>query len=244
MATPMTAAQVEAALKKWGITYKKPFADWATHNRDAATGKPFGPVNGFVWHHTGADNTSMGFLHNGTTALPGPLVQYAIDPTGVVQLIGHGRCNHAGGGDQAVLDHVIREDYTGQLVTHKGEGDPGAVDGNDHFYGVEIVYSGTHGMTATQYTAALKLSAAILDFHGWTEKSVIGHYEWNDQKWDPGYAPGKHMDMSAVRADIKRTLAAGPNPKPAPPAPKPTPAEPTLKDVYALLQKIAAKLGV
>lgn len=209
MATPMTAAQVIAQLKKWRIAYKEPFSDWETHNR-GNRGNGWGPVNGFIWHHTGGDDTSMSFLYNGTTALPGPLCQFSIDPQGIVNLIGWGRANHAGGGDPAVLNHVINEDYSGQLTPHYGEGDAGAYDGNGRFYGVEIVYSGSHGMTKAQYTAALKLSAAILDFHGWTEKSAIGHYEWSNQKWDPGYAPGKHMDMSAVRADIKATIAAGP----------------------------------
>lgn len=209
MATPMTAAQVIAQLKKWRIAYKEPFSDWETHNR-GNRGNGWGPVNGFIWHHTGGDDTSMSFLYNGTSALPGPLCQFSIDPQGIVNLIGWGRANHAGGGDPAVLNHVINEDYSGQLTPHYGEGDAGAYDGNGRFYGVEIVYSGSHGMTKAQYTAALKLTAAIFDFHGWTEKSAIGHYEWSNQKWDPGYAPGKHMDMSVVRADIKSVLAAGP----------------------------------
>lgn len=216
MATPMTPAQRIAALDKWKAAYSTPFSNWKTHNRDDETGKVFGPVHGLVVHHTGADDTSAQYLYSGETKLPGPLCQYAILPTGMVVLVGHGRANHAGGGDPAVLQHVIKEDYTGQLTTRYGEGDEGAADGNDSFYGVEIVYSGNHGMSAAQYAALLKLAAGICDFHGWTEKSVIGHYEWNTYKWDPGYAPNKHMDMSAVRSDIGRLLKAGPGGKEGP----------------------------
>lgn len=210
MATPMTPAQIEAQLKRWGIRYLTPFSNWKTHNRDDETGKAFGPVHGMLWHHTGADNTTSKLLHDGISGLPGPLCQLSIDPQGNVVLIGWGRANHAGGGDPASLQHVIKEDYTGELKPKFGEGDSGAADGNDSFYGVEIVYSGSHGMTAAQYSTAVKLSAAIAEHHKWGARSFIGHFEWNKYKWDPGYAPGKHMDMNAVRSDIDRAIKAGP----------------------------------
>lgn len=227
MATPMTATQIVAQLKKWGIKYKE-VKSWESHNRDSATGKTFGPVNGFIWHHTGADVSAGnaleyagGTLYNGLSSLPGPLCHFGLAPDGVVYLVGWGRANHAGGGDPAVLQHVINEDYSGQLKPTKGNAD--GVDGNDHFYGVEIMYSGSHKMTDAQYKSALKLSAAILEFHKWTEKSVIGHGEWSDDKWDPGYASGKIMDMVAVRKDIAATVKAGPGGATAPTTPtKPT----------------------
>lgn len=215
MATPMTSAQIVAQLKRWGIKYKE-VKSWESHNRDAATGKTFGPVNGFIWHHTGADVSAGsaaeyagGTLYNGLSNLPGPLCQFGLATDGVVYLVGWGRANHAGGGDPEVLNHVINEDYTGQL--HPTKGNANGVDGNDHFYGVEIMYSGSHEMTDAQYKTALKLSAAILEHHKWTELSCIGHGEWSNDKWDPGYASGKIMNMATVRKDIAATLKAGPN---------------------------------
>lgn len=218
MATPMTAAQVVAQLKKWGIRYVE-IPGWATHNRNAKGA--WGPLNGFIWHHTGADvaNSSAKTyaattLYNGLSSLPGPLCHFSIGADGTVYLVGWGRANHAGGGDPVTLQHVINEDYTGQL--HPTRGNSNGVDGNAHFYGVEIQYSGSHQMAAAQYKAALRLSAAILDFHverdGWSKdaESVIAHGEWSSDKWDPGYAPGKIMAMPGVRADVKATLTAGP----------------------------------
>lgn len=205
MATPMTPEQIQAQLKKWGVPFTPYKATWATHNREGHGA--WGPVNGFVWHHTGSDTDVRDYLWNGTSALPGPLCQFHIDSHGMVWLMGWGRANHAGGGDPAVLAHVVAEDYSGVLKPHYGEGDSGAVDGNARFYGVEIGYSGSHGMSAAQYSTALKLSAAILDFHKWSAKSVIGHGEWSDKKWDPGYAPGKMMDMNAVRNDVADVLS-------------------------------------
>jgi hypothetical protein len=208
----MTATQVVTQLKKWGIKYVE-IPGWATHNRNSVGA--WGGVNGFIWHHTGADITAAnaktyasGMLYNGRSDLPGPLCQMSIGIDGTVYLVGWGRANHAGGGDPAVLQHVINEDYSGQL--HPTRGNSNGVDGNAHFYGVEIQYSGSHQMAAVQYAAARRLSAAILDFHGWTEKSVIAHGEWSSDKWDPGYAPSKIMPMSPVRADVKVTLTAGP----------------------------------
>src|SRR3546814_13240647 len=81
---------------------------------------------------------------------------------------------------------------------------------------MEIWYSGSHGMTPSQYEAALRVSAAIFDFHGWGAKSAIAHGEWQPGKWDPGYAPGKMMDMRAVRSDIARKLAGGNVSEPVP----------------------------
>lgn len=212
MATPMAAAQAVAQLKKWRIKYVE-IPGWATHNRNQKG--PWGGVNGFIWHHTGASvandraKTYAGTtLYNGLSSLPGPLCHFSIGVDGTVYLVGWGRANHAGGGDPAVLQHVINEDYSGQL--HPNRGNSNGVDGNAHFYGVEIQYSGSQKMADAQYKAALTLSAALLDFHGWTEKSVIAHGEWSSDKWDPGYAPGKIMAMPDVRADVKTTLAAGP----------------------------------
>jgi len=208
MATPMTATQVLAALKKWGVPVTE-ISGWKTHNRDPEHGA-WGGVNGFIWHHTGADVKdgkayAAGTLYGGLSTLPGPLCHIGVGPDGRAYMVGWGRANHAGGGDQKSLDHVIAEDYTGML--HPTKGNANGVDGNAHFYGMEIMYSGSHGMSAAQYTTALKISAAILDFHGWTAKSVIGHGEWSSDKWDPGYALNKIMDMNAVRNDVADVLS-------------------------------------
>jgi hypothetical protein len=216
MATPMTASQIVAQLKKWDIKYVE-VKTWETHNREGHGS--WGPVNGFIWHHTGADVSNpaeyaASTLYNGLSTLPGPLCHFGLAPNGVVYLVGWGRANHAGGGDPVSLNHVINEDYSGQL--HPTKGNSNGVDGNAHFYGVEIMYSGSHKMTDAQYETARKLSAAICDFHDWTEFSCIGHGEWSSDKWDPGYASGKIMDMVAVRKDIKATIRAGANPTPPP----------------------------
>jgi hypothetical protein len=165
-------------------------------------------------HHTGSDSADQRtLLYNGTAALPGPLSQFGIAQDGTVWLIGWGRANHAGNGDDDVLSAVIAE----KDIPNDDESN---TDGNARFYGVEIWYSGSHPMTDAQYRSLLKLSAAVCDFHSWGERSVIGHGEWGSPgKWDPGFAPGRMMDMDAVRADVKTALEPA---KPAPAQPKPS----------------------
>ncbi|QOI67422.1 LysM-like endolysin [Streptomyces phage Beuffert] len=238
MATPMTASQIVAQLKKWGVKYKE-VKSWETHNRNSKGA--WGGMNGFIWHHTGADVSTANAasyagstLYNGLSTLPGPLCHFGLAPDGTVYLVGWGRANHAGGGDPAVLQKVINEDYSGNLKPTKGNSN--GTDGNAHFYGVEIMYSGSHKMTDAQYQAGLKLSAAILDFHKWSEKSVIGHGEWSNDKWDPGYASGKIMDMSAIRADVLKTLKAGPGgtTTPSKPSTPTTPTVPSTTDTHTV----------
>lgn len=239
MAKPMTTTQLLAQLKKWGIKYVE-VKSWETHNRNVAGS--WSDLRGFIWHHTGADTSNpagyaSSILYNGLSNLPGPLCHFGLAPDGTVYLVGWGRANHAGGGDPVVLQKVTDENYTGQLKPTKGNSN--GVGGNGYFYGVEIMYSGSHKMTDAQYKTALKLSAAICEFHGWSEKSCIAHGEWSSDKWDPGYASGKIMDMVKVRSDIKATMAGGTTPVP-PPTTTPTTGTHTVKDndtLWSISQK-------
>lgn len=207
MATPMTADQTIAALKKWRVPYRE-IEGWQTRRRDPDHGQ-WGPVHGFGVHHTGddsADSIDRNLIINGRSDLPGPLAQFGCNDDGVIDVIGCGRANHFGGGDPDVLKAVINEDYGDYPpAPNEHQGSPGAVDGNIYFYGVETYYSGTHVPTAEAYHSLVLLSCAVCDFHGWTAKSVIGHKEWSDWKSDPG-----RVDMKGFRADVAARLKAGP----------------------------------
>ncbi|WP_432118488.1 N-acetylmuramoyl-L-alanine amidase [Streptomyces sp. bgisy032] len=241
MAKPMTPDQLLVQLRKWGVKYAE-YRSWRTHNRDSATGKTFGPVNGFMVHHTGSDSKDQrALLYGGIAGLPGPLSHFGLAQDGTVWLIGWGRANHAGSGDPDVLNAVVNESYG----DYPPADNQSIVDGNDHFYGVEVWYSGSHRMTDAQYESLRRLAAAVCDFHGWSSKSVIGHGEWGSPgKWDPGYAPGRMMDMSAVRSDIASTLA-GKVDKPSAPAPTPSaPAATYTVKGGDTLSGIGRKLGI
>lgn len=209
MAIPMSAAAITSQLSKWRVPHKE-FKTWSTHNRNHKG--EWGGVNGLVIHHTGSDSTDQrALLYDGLSELPGPLCHFGLAQDGTVWLIGWGRTNHAGSGDPATLAHVVNEDYASRTSNLDPRyGNANGVDGNAHFYGVEIWYSGSHGMTPAQYRSLLLLGACIIDYHGWSALSCIAHAEWSSDKWDPGIAPGKTMNMITVRNDIQRTYNAGP----------------------------------
>lgn len=231
MATPMTSSQIIAYLKKWGVPYKTT-TGWTKHNRNHKG--PWGPVNGFMWHHTGSSSSTsdqVNLLRKGYGTLPGPLCHFGIATDGTCYLIGWGRANHAGRGDADVLNAVIAE------KTKFPTDNQANTDGNTRFYGAEFMYSGSKPMTDEQYETGILLSCAILDFHGWNENSVLGHGQWQPGKWDPGYAPGKMMDMEMVQEDIAERLKQGPKPKKSPPPPVANSNDPakkpkTYKDVW------------
>ncbi len=204
MATPLTAAQTLAALRKWGVRFIE-HPGWETHNRNGHGA--WGPVNGFIVHHTGddaPDDVDFGVVWGGRSNLPGPLCHFGARDDGTIDLVGCGRTNHAGGGDPSVLAAVIAESYGDHPpAPHYHEGSAGAVDGNARFYGVETYYSGYH--VPVQYRAVVLLVAAILDAHGWGPKSAIGHKEWSDWKSDPG-----SVDMRDFRADVAHLHDIGP----------------------------------
>jgi hypothetical protein len=217
----MTADILLAALKAEGLKVVE-YKDWRTHERDAATGKDFGPVNGVVIHHTASGTSGIvDYCYDGSSALPGPLCHGVIDKSGVVYLMSKGRANHAGGGDPDVKTAVINESYGDYPpATNEHEGSSGAVDGNDCFYGFECVNKGdgVDPWPAAQVTAMVKAAAAICRHYGWSAKSTIGHDEWSDWKSDP-----KGIDMKDFRSSVQVVIDGGADGASSQPEPKPVP---------------------
>lgn len=196
MATPLSADRMITALANEGVSFRE-HAGWRTHNRNSAG--QWGPVNGVMIHHT-AGRDSLGVIWDGTgPALPGPLAHAHLSKTGVITLTANGRANHAGKGSQAVYDAVVAERT---VIPATG---PDAVDGNVHFYGLEIenLGNGTDPYPAAQYRAAVKYAAAICRAHGWDERSVIGHKNWTKRKIDPSF------DIYQFRDDVSAQLNRG-----------------------------------
>lgn len=207
MASPKGSNDILAALKREGITVQE-YGDWRNHNRNHKGA--WGPVYGIMIHHTvtSGDEGSVALCYNGHSTLPGPLCHGVGRNDGRIALVGHGRANHAGSGDDDVLRAVIAE-------TALPADNEANTDGNRHFYGLEIVNLGNGKDTYpwVQYVAAVKWATAHCRLHGWNEKSVIGHKEWQPGKIDP-YGPvvgpdGKMFDftMNRFRADVKAALA-------------------------------------
>ncbi|MGW3493823.1 peptidoglycan-binding protein [Streptomyces sp. NPDC001020] len=227
MATPMSASKLLEALRAEGLTVHE-VRDWRHHNRN--TKGPRGPVNGVTIHHavTSGTESSVNICYNGYSGLPGPLCHGVIDKQGHVHLVGNGRTNHAGLGDSDVLRAVVNE----TKLPPDNEAD---VDGNPHFYGFECINLGVgkDPWPEAQKEAIEKVSAAICRHHGWSERSVIGHKEWQPGKQDP-----RGFTMDAMRGRIADRLAGkGGGKGPGKPAPKPNYAPFPGSDFFHVGQK-------
>lgn len=237
MATPMTADRFVAALKAEGVRVIERIG-WRTHNRDGHGG--WGPMNGVMIHHTAGTAPSDGqIVWSGRSDLPGPCAHSYAGKDGAVVMMANGRANHAGGGSPAVLAAVVAESYLeAPPVTHFHEGSAGAVDGNAHFYGLEIsnLGDGKDVYPDEQWEAAVKWAAAICRHHGWSSKSVIGHKEWSDWKPDPSF------NIKFFRSEVARCLALKSGAWRMHPAPAPAP-NPVLT-VEQRLTRIEKKLGI
>ncbi|WP_369034708.1 MULTISPECIES: peptidoglycan-binding protein [Streptomyces] len=215
MANPLSASKLLELLRAEGLTVHE-VRNWRTHNRNAKG--PWGPVNGVMIHHTVTSGTSgsVALCYDGHSNLPGPLCHGVIDKEGHVHLVGNGRANHAGLGDNDVLRAVINE----SKLPADNEAD---TDGNRHFYGFECINlgNGTDPWPEAQKEAIEKVSAAICRHHGWSERSVIGHKEWQPGKVDP-----RGFTMDSMRTRIRERLAGGGDgkePESAPPRPSHVP---------------------
>lgn len=205
MASAPSAAKFAALLRAEGLTVVE-VGDWEDHNRNNKG--PWGPVHGVMIHHTvtkGTANT-VKICRDGYAGLPGPLCHGVIAKDGRVHLVGYGRANHAGLGDDDVLKAVIDE----RALPADNET---SVDGNRHFYGFECenLGDGKDPWPAAQLEAIERVAAAICRHHGWSERSVIGHLEWQPGKVDP-----RGFTMASMRDRVRARVAADPS-KPTPP---------------------------
>lgn len=203
MATPVGAKTFYGDLKLCAKT--KTYSGWETHNR-GDRGDGWGPVHGILVHDTVTKSTQgavdmcrAGITQANGDVLPGPLYQIVVDKQGVCHLIGWGRANHAGTGDPAVLERVIKE----QLPYPKprfANGQKGGVDGNARFYGIAMLNmgDGKDPFPAAQVDAAATAAAVLCHLHNWTDLSVIGHKDWQLGKVDP-----TGLSMTDFRARVK-----------------------------------------
>ncbi|GHF85492.1 N-acetylmuramoyl-L-alanine amidase [Streptomyces filamentosus] len=195
MAVPLSASRILSALRGEGLTVVE-VGDWTTHNRNHKG--PWGPVHGVMIHHTVTRGTAhtVRICRDGYEGLPGPLCHGVIAKDGTVHLVGHGRANHAGLGDDEVLRAVIAEHSL-------PPDDEATTDGNRHFYGFECenLGDGKDPWPKVQLEAIAKASAALCRAHGWTHRSVIGHREWQPGKVDP-----RGFTMASMRERIADLL--------------------------------------
>lgn len=205
MASPLSASRIVEALRAEGCRVVE-VREWRTHNRNHKG--DWGPVNGVILHHTVTEGTSrtVDICYNGYSGLPGPLCHGVIAKDGTVYMVGNGRANHAGLGDDDVLRAVIAENALPDANENN-------TDGNSRFYGFECENLGDNRdvWPLEQVDAMVRASAAIIRAHAWGrdgDTSVIGHKEWQDGKIDPRgpIEGGGWMSMGDIRHRVAERL--------------------------------------
>ncbi|MET8573720.1 N-acetylmuramoyl-L-alanine amidase [Streptomyces sp. NPDC005012] len=207
MASPLTADALVRALRNEGVKVVE-HSGWRTNNRNSKGA--WGPVHGVMIHHTVTSGTdaTVRLCFDGRSDLPGPLCHGVIAKDGTVHLVGNGRANHAGLGDDDVLRAVVAESAALPAPNENN------TDGNSRFYGFECVNlgDGKDPWPAAQLEAIEAAAAAICRAHRWSARSVIGHKEWTNTKIDP-----RGFSMAGMRERIASRLgAAAPTPPPRP----------------------------
>lgn len=221
MATPLTASAFLSALRGEAVDVVE-VGSWRTHNREGHGA--WGPMHGVMIHHTVTSGTdhSVAICRDGYSSLPGPLCHGVIDKAGTVHLVGYGRANHAGLGDDDVLAAVINE----RALPADNEAN---TDGNSRFYGFECINLGDNAdpWPEAQVEAIARAAAGICRAHGWGAESVIGHSEWQPGKIDPrgpiGRKGGPALTMARIRARVAELLDQKAPSKPTTPSKPSTP---------------------
>lgn len=157
----------------------------------------FNPI-GVLWHHTNGAMSSPSNPHpslsiciNGRSDLQGPLCHALVDYNGVFHIISANRANHAG---------ACR--VSGPIPDG---------DGNNLLIGWEIDYVGDdpvrqdQQMSAAQYSASIKATAAVLKQLGRDASYARGHRETSKTgKIDPSF-----INLDSMRADVDAQMRGG-----------------------------------
>lgn len=140
--------------------------------------EPYDP-EGIICHDTGSasrtttDAAEIGVMVNGRPDLPPPIGQLYLSRSGTVHIVASGRGNHA---------------KTGTAGPCKGMG-------NTRLLGIEAQHADGEPWTPVQYSAYVRVVAAICAHTRWTR--IAGHKEHQPgQKIDPGF------DMDQFRRDV------------------------------------------
>ncbi|WP_030569883.1 N-acetylmuramoyl-L-alanine amidase [Streptomyces aureocirculatus] len=213
MAPTLSPSRFLDALKDEGVTIVE-VGDWRDNNRNHMG--PWGPVHGVMIHHTVTSGSAatVRMCRYGHASLPGPLCHGVITKDGRVHLVGYGRANHAGLGDDDVLRAVISE----KAPPADNEAN---TDGNRHFYGFECenLGDGEDPWPKAQVEAIVRVITALCRAHKWTVRSALRHLDWQPGKIDPR---GPGLDWSDIQERAAKRLGTKPpgTPLPQPQRPK------------------------
>jgi 5-methylcytosine-specific restriction endonuclease McrA len=149
---------------------------------------------GGLIHHTAGPygsalpgNSRANLLVNGRQGLSGPLCNYAGNEDGSITVVAAHPANHAGASGGRSMGPLP---VTGLF--------------NKFVLGLEIIYPGEQPMRDAQYRSAVLWGRVVAGVCGNGDvQRIRAHAETSiTGKWDPGFAPGRTIDMAAFRAAV------------------------------------------
>jgi hypothetical protein len=170
---------VVGLLRQWGYQVVEWSGCYGRSNGGGwSAGRPVGHVN---HHYVCSLNPDQSYIDGLVGNLAGgTVVNWFADVHGVAYLIGTGPMNHAGTGNQSVLDRT-----RGDQPPSGPASSAGSISGNAHYSGTECQHPGD----ATPWPEPLlRIMVAInaAEFLTWNYSAAraIDHYEWTNRKID------------------------------------------------------------
>src|SRR6478609_6547915 len=167
-----------------------------------SAGRPVGHVN---HHYVCSLNPDQGYINNLVANLAnGSVVNWFADVHGVAYLIGTGPMNHAGTGNQSVLDRTRMD----APPPSNPASSAGSISGNSHYSGTEAQHPGDSTPWPTpMLDVVVAINAAEFLVWNYTENRAINHSEWSNRKIDMSAGGGVNSDGWSA-AELRRRVAA------------------------------------
>lgn len=204
-------------LRDWGFKVVEWSGCYGRSNGGGwAAGKPVGHIN---HHYVCSLNPDQNYINNLVANLAnGSVVNWFADVHGVAYLIGTGPMNHAGTGNQSVLDRTRND----QAPPSNPASSAGSITGNSHYSGTECQHPGdSTPWPGPLLDVMVAINAAEFLVWGYSENRAINHSEWTSRKIDLSAGGGVNSDGWSA-AELRRRVAARmtgstePEPEPQP----------------------------
>lgn len=167
-----------------------------------SAGRPVGHIN---HHYVCSLNPDQGYINNLVGNLAnGSVVNWFADVHGVAYLIGTGPMNHAGTGNQSVLDRTRMD----APPPSNPASSAGSISGNSHYSGTEAQHPGdSTPWPGPMLDVVVAINAAEFLVWNYTENRAINHSEWSNRKIDMSAGGGINSDGWSA-AELRRRVAA------------------------------------
>jgi hypothetical protein len=205
---------VVAHLRGWGFKVVEWDGCYGRSNGGGwAAGRPVGHIN---HHFVCSMNPSQSYINGLVSNLAnGKTVNWFADVHGVAYLIGTGPMNHAGTGNQSVLD-LTRSDRPPPGPSNSS----GNITGNAHYSGTECQHPGdSTPWPDPMLRIMVAINAAEFLVWGYSANRAIDHYEWTGRKIDMSAGGGRSSNWAGdeLRRRVSQQMTGGSTPTPPEP---------------------------